>query len=55
MKKAIVGTAFFIGGAILINAEAMGGAMGVLGLFGAASMLAGMGILIYALTVKSDR
>ena len=56
MKRAIIGAAFFIGGTILINAEAslVNGEF-VLGLFGSAFALAGMAILVYELTVKEKK
>ena len=53
MKRAIIGAAFFIGGTILLNAEAsMGGALVSLGFFGVGFGLVGMTILIYELTTK---
>ena len=56
MKRAIIGASFFIGGGILIHAEAStGGAIGTLGLFGIDFGLAGMAILIYELAIKEKR
>jgi len=56
LKRAIIGASFFIGGGILIHAEAStGGAIGTLGLFGIDFGLAGMAILIYELAIKEKR
>jgi membrane-bound ClpP family serine protease len=53
LKRAIIGAAFFVGGAILLSAEANSGGSGfVLGFFGIGFGIAGMAILIYELTIK---
>ena len=53
MKRTIIGAAFFIGGAILLSAEANSGGGGfVFGFFGIGFGVAGMAILIYELTIK---
>ena len=53
MKRAIIGAAFFIGGTILLGAEANSGGSGfVLGFFGIGFGVVGMAILIYELSIK---